>query len=242
MSIKSRLKNLIHELSLETYKKVSPDSFPLRWSVLILPVILSHAGQVLAGSITLEISALIDGRDRLIIQGDTLQWHHFDFAAVGRHSGRNEPTIIRTTLNGTLVMDHVNWIPDWPLPLPDEIRVETFSSVFTGLTPAIPSQDISVTLQVINARSILQLVQLPTANNSFTTILEFDDNVLGGSAQYDGLLTFTTAQPVAEPSTSSLVGLLGLSGVSVLVYRTWQRQRSKKSGSDSNLEGDRIAS
>jgi len=149
--------------------------------------------------------------------------------------------VLFRSLNGTLVMDHVNWIPDWPLPLPDEIRVETFSSVFTGLTPAIPSQDISVTLQVINARSILQLVQLPTANNSLT-ILEFDDNVLGGSAQYDGLLTFTTAQPVAEPSTSSLVGLLGLSGVSVLVYRTWQRQRSKKSGSDSNLEGDRIAS
>lgn len=33
MSIKSRLKNLIHELSLETYKKVSPDSFPAGWDV-----------------------------------------------------------------------------------------------------------------------------------------------------------------------------------------------------------------
>jgi hypothetical protein len=33
MSIKSRLKNLIHELSLQTYKKVSPDSFPAGWDV-----------------------------------------------------------------------------------------------------------------------------------------------------------------------------------------------------------------
>ena len=202
----------------------------LKWSVLTLAVILSYAGQVFAGSITLEISALIDGRDQLIIQGDTLQWHHFDFAAVGRHLGRNEPTIITTTLNGILVMDHVAWIPDWPLPPPDEIRFEAFSSVFTGLTPAIPSQDIPVTLQAIDARSILHLVQLPATSNGFATILEFDDNGPSSSAQYDGLLTFTS-QSVPEPSTLSF---LGLGGVLVLGYRTWQRRWNQKPGSNPN--------
>ena len=56
-------------------------------------VLLVGAGATLRADtvdlpITLEISALIDGRDQLIIQGDTLQWHHFDFAAVGRHLGK----------------------------------------------------------------------------------------------------------------------------------------------------------
>jgi hypothetical protein len=202
-----------------------------RWSVLTLAVILSYAGQVFAGSITLEISALIDGRDQLIIQGDTLQWHHFDFAAVGRHEGRNEPTTITTTLNGVLVMDHVAWIPDWPLPPPDEIRLfGAFSSVFTGLTPAIPSQDIPVTLQVLDARSILHLVQLPAASNGFATVLEFDDNGPSGSAQYDGSLTFTS-QSVPEPSALSF---LGVGGVLVLSYRTRQRRRNPKPESNPN--------
>ena len=53
-----------------------------------------------SGTVTLDVSAYIDGRDDLIIQGNTLQWNHFDFAAPGRLDGVNDPTIITTTLNG----------------------------------------------------------------------------------------------------------------------------------------------
>ncbi len=80
-----------------------------------------------------RFEALIDGRSQLIIDGTTLQWAHFDFAAPGRHEGANEPTIITAVQNSDVILDKVEWIPDWPLPPPDEIRFEAVSSIFTGL-------------------------------------------------------------------------------------------------------------
>ena len=180
------------------------------------------SGSALASTTTLEISALIDGRDQLIIQGNTLQWHHFDYAAVGRINGLNESTVITTTLDGFPVIDHAAWIPDWSAPPPNEIRFETFSSVFMGLTPAITSDDTFVTLKAVSARWNLHLVQLPTSNNAFTTILEFNDNIPGGPAQYDALLTFQT--PVPEPSTTTL---LTAGGVFLLGRELRRRLRAK---------------
>jgi hypothetical protein len=145
-----------------------------------------------AGIVTLDVSAYIDGRDQLIIQGNTLQWDHFDFAAPGRLDGVNEPTIITTTLNGVTQMNGVDWIPIWPLPPPDPIRFPTLSSVFTGLTPSIPDTT-DVTLKVINARDSMTIAQLPTASNNFTTLLEFNDDPSAGAAWYEGLLTFDSA-------------------------------------------------
>jgi hypothetical protein len=148
--------------------------------------------------ITLDVTALVDGRDQLIIRGNTLQWHHLQFAAVGRHEGRNEPTTISTTLNGNPVLTGFEWTPDWSVEPPDQVRFEDFSSIFEGLSPAIPvGQDLDVTLEVIDGRSIVDVVQLPTADNDFTTILEINDNGPGGSAFYQAQLTFSFAGGVA---------------------------------------------
>jgi hypothetical protein len=127
-------------------------------------------------------------------------------------------------------LDHVEWIPEWPLPPPDEIRFEAFSSVFTDLLPAIPALDMEVTLEVLEARSVLQLVQLPSALNDFTMILEFDDNGPVSSANYQARLTFSfesppppPVQPVPVPEPSGFllfaVGVTGLIG-----FRTWRRR------------------
>ena len=56
-------------------------------SALILAIFGAAAAEARAEIITLEVQALIDGIDQLIIQGNTLQWHHLDFAAVGRWGG-----------------------------------------------------------------------------------------------------------------------------------------------------------
>ena len=48
-------------------------------------------------TLTIEIQAHIDGEDILIIDDNTLRWHHLTFAAVGRHEGGNQPTTISTT-------------------------------------------------------------------------------------------------------------------------------------------------
>jgi len=42
----------------------------------------------------LNVRAFIDGRSRLIVQGDTVRWHHLDSAAPGRHGGADEPTYL----------------------------------------------------------------------------------------------------------------------------------------------------
>ncbi len=167
-----------------------------------------------AGTIALDIKALIDGRDDLIIQGDDLQWHHLDFAAVGRWEGFNVPTLVSTTVDGNPIMSDYAWTPDWPLPPPDEIRFEAYSSVFTGLDPGIPSQVTSVSVQVQqNVRTLVDIVQYPSAANAYTTIVEFNDDPFPGPAAAWATITFTTAS-VPEPSPVFLLGsgILGLAG------------------------------
>ena len=133
-------------------------------------------------------------------------------------------------------MDGFEWTPDWSLPVPDEIRFEEYSSVLTGLDPVIPSQDMTVSLVAIDARSVMQIVQNPTADNAFTTIIEFDDNAAISDAWYRGVLIFSppgtsgtvisemyipplpagASSAIPEPAT---LGLLGLGGLLLLGYR-----------------------
>jgi hypothetical protein len=187
--------------------RLSSEPFTFRSSIIALNNGVNGPDIFQAQESTLNVRALIDGRDQLIIRSNTLEWHHFDFAAVGRHEGRNEPTILTTTSNGVTVMDHYNWIPDWPEPPPAEIRYEAFSSVFTNLNPPAPASAEPVTLEIIQARSSLSIVQQPSAANDFTTLLQFDDNNGGGSDWYEGRLTFSgfTSPPIA--GDNNLIGV-----------------------------------
>jgi PEP-CTERM motif len=167
-----------------------------------------------ASKIVLDIKALIDGRDDLIIQGNDLQWHHFDFAAVGRWEGFNVPTLISTTVDGIPITSDFAWTPDWPLPPPNEIRFEAYSSVFTGLDPGIPSQVTSVSVEVEqDVRTLIDIVQYPSAANAYTTIVEFNDDPFPGPAAAWGRIAFSTGS-VPEPSSLFLLGfgILGLAG------------------------------
>ena len=149
-------------------------------------------------TITLDITAYIDGRDQLIIQGNTLQWHHFDFQAVGRGGGVNLPTTISTTLNGAPVLTNYNWIPDWPYPPPNELYfVNAFSSIFSDLSPNLPDSSMTVTLTPIQARDSVSIVQSPSASNNQTLIVEFNDDPSPGAAYYEVLLTITTSSSLA---------------------------------------------
>ncbi len=133
----------------------------------------------------------------------------------GRHDGLNEPTVITTTLNGNVVLDHFNWIPTWPELPPAEIRYEAFSSTFNTLTPAMPQVPMFVSLDSIQARGFLTITQYPSAANNFTTILEFNDNSWTSHDIYSARVIFSD---VPEPSVGMLVmaaellGLVGLFG------------------------------
>ena len=163
------------------------------------------AGFAQQQTITLDITAYIDGRDQLIIQSETLQWHHFDYAAVGRWGGGNLPTTISTTLNGAPVLTDYNWIPDWPFPPPNEIRFPAYSSIFSNLNPNLPDSSMTVTLTPIEARDSVSIVQSPSASNDQTLIVEFNDDPTPFPAYYEVLLTIKTSATDVTPPVVSLV-------------------------------------
>ncbi len=156
---------------------------------------------------TVNIKAMIDGRDWLTISGNSLKWQHLlPFAAVGRHWGSNEPTIITTTLNGVTQMDNVSWFPDWPEAPPVEIRYAASSSVFTGLFPDIPTTGMvikNVTLIPIDSRWDITLKEF----TEDSVIIEFNDNPPASHYWYEAQIII---EMVPEPTTMLLFGLGGL--------------------------------
>lgn len=136
---------------------------------------------------TIEIQAQIDGRDRLILKGNTAQWHHLDFAAVGRENGGNAPTLIGGMIRDTDTA--IFWLPTWPAPPPAEIRFEARSSVLQGLQPPLPADEARWQVKKVFGRGHVTIVEQPTHANSYALTVEFDDNRFGGSAFYGIVLS-----------------------------------------------------
>lgn len=156
--------------------------------------------------LNMDVQAHIDGRDQLIIRDDTLQWHHFDFAAVGRHVGANSPTIINAISGAGL-----EWIPEWPLPPPDEIRFEAFSSVLAGMINPLPTDDAFWQIDKLFGRGSVSIVEQPTSTNGFALVVEFNDNPQGGSTFY-GIQLSRSPVEAPEPGTLALlsIGFIGI--------------------------------
>jgi hypothetical protein len=126
----------------------------------------------------LRIEVLVDGRSNLIVQGTTVQWQHYQFAAPGRLDFVMEPT----TLNGT------PWFPIWP----DEPTIENrdcngcMSSIgqLAAGVPGVPSVPSTTTLTEVQVRRPQQILQEPTAANDYTLIVEITDVGEIGGAPY----------------------------------------------------------
>jgi len=161
-----------------------------------------------AGVMALTIRAMIDGRDQLVLRGGTAQWHHLDYAAVGRHDGLDEPTYFTLDLNGYRLMNAFAWTPAWSTAAPDEIRREEWSSVFGGLAVSLPREEQTLALSNVTARSSTSIIQAPTAENQYTTIIEFDDNAPGGHDWYEITLTYSFASvPAPSAALTLAIGL-----------------------------------
>jgi hypothetical protein len=132
--------------------------------------------------VTVTVRALIDGRSQLRLKGFTARWQHFDWSAPGVHGGQYEPTYI----------DGVAWHPNWDnSDIDPEVRIpKSMSDAFDGLNPPIPAAPMTVTLQKIRCRENASIVQEPTADNDFTTVVEFNDDATPGSTWYEVKVTF----------------------------------------------------
>jgi dipeptidyl aminopeptidase/acylaminoacyl peptidase len=141
----------------------------------------------------LEVSAFIDGRSQMVVRDGSIYWHHFDYAAPGRHAdgpGGNVPT----TFNGNA------WYPIWPGDPPDhdpadpidnEVRCGDCTTLDKYLTaPPLAAKEQVVALNAVDARGEVTIVQQPSAENDFTLIVEFDDNLPIGPAWYSIVLAY----------------------------------------------------
>jgi len=152
----------------------------------------------------LKVRALIDGRSRLVIQGDSVHWQHLDFAAPGRwqdpdtQRAYDEPTY----LNG------IAWFPVWPDQPDRENRDCGCDSSATSGMPPLARQSQPVTLGIEQARGQVTVVQQPEAANNFTLTIEFDDNPQGGAEWYEVTLLYAVSDapggiPVAHGQTAT---------------------------------------
>ena len=182
---------------------------PGRWktsrpfTLLILVVLFALATYAKAATIVVTVTALIDGRDQLILQNNTMQWHHFDYAAVGRHEGRNEPTTISLTVDGVAKMSLLEWIPMWSAPPPNELNgLNIYSSVFNQLLPGTPQEASTTSLSILEGSQSVSFIQRPLAINNYTSIIEFNDNAPLGSQFYTVQVVYRT---VPEPSVAAII-------------------------------------
>ena len=191
----------------------------LVFAILILSTTLTPS--VFGASITMEFAALIDGRSQLVVQGNTLQWNNLTYTVPGLHGVEppGEPTIIYTWSNGTPVLVNEEWYPSWPSGTSGDVD----STVFAGLTPALPAQDLTALLIGSVGRESLSILEQPSAGNGYKLILDFDDNSTGGSAWYKATVKINYDDAaVPEPGTSMLilVGLVLVAGKAVLRRRS----------------------
>jgi hypothetical protein len=116
----------------------------------------------------LNVKAYIDGRSHLLIQDRNVWWHHYDFAAPGQY-GETKPTII----------NYLMWYPNWPVE--DTWFCDCDSSIYSALPPSLPTHGSAIDLTPILVRGEVSIIQQPSLDNSYTAIVEFNDNApIGG--------------------------------------------------------------
>jgi Leucine-rich repeat (LRR) protein len=136
------------------------------------------------------IKAYIDSQSLLVIQSDSVQWHHLNGAAPGRHGGVNLPTYICGE----------EWFPVWPdIPDPDN-RQECYSSVYNNPSFSLPEFPQNVILTIIEAEGNVTILEQPSANNNYSLILFFDDGEPPGPYWYEISITWNILEAPEAPT------------------------------------------
>ena len=162
----------------------------------------------------LVVEAYIDGQSRLILNGNTAQWHHLRFDAPGLWFA-NEPT----------VLNDQPWFPVWPATT---FSCDCFSLPLSSVTtPLSTSEPTLVSLKLVSGRGTASVIQQPSSSNNYTAIVEFDDREPGGAAWYKVELTYGPAtyelKPVQPPTPTFICP------TEICLY-TWGETASAASG------------
>lgn len=167
---------------------------------IFLSAVLIVASSIASAS-TITASAYIDGISSLIIQGDTIHWHHSDWAVPGRWDGNDFPT----TING------FDWTPTWPSEGRNDF-CNCDSSSITGLFSTLPASAITVTLNSLNSPGLVTILAQPNLLNGYSLVVQFDDYYRGGASWYNIELSYPAVPiPAGVWLFSSALFLLGIS-------------------------------
>jgi len=181
--------------------------------LLALPAVAAASPQ----SHGIHVRAWIDGRSQLVLDDTAAWWQHFDFAAPGRlncHLGAEvQPTMV----------DGDAWFPTWA-DRPDCENRDCggcSSSVFFGLHQPIPNHELFPHLNVMQARGICTMVELPVAENGYRVVVEFNDNDWPGADWYEfelaiadcGVMRYCTSTPnsTGSPAYIQMTGSMTFS-------------------------------
>jgi hypothetical protein len=141
----------------------------------------SDTASILKPTKIISIEALIDGRSWLVLQKNTAQWYHLDFAAPGRHEFVDVPTLI----NGE------EWFPVWPdVPDAENRDCQCYSNIFKGFKPSLHRNKPPVEITVLQGRGTVSILEYPSKENNNALVIEFDDNPYGGPATYQIEIVF----------------------------------------------------
>lgn len=191
-----------------------------------------------SATIIIDVTAYIDESTVFVFKDDTIQWQHYDHAAVGRHNGLNEPTIISITEDENVIWDNYVWYPEWPEPVPAEIRYPANSSVLItpiDLNPYFPSY---AEIEIIDSRYETTIVKQPVPHDEAVRI--YFNDPLPGPAWYHSIITIEKGHwvkfditpetyppipdtPASVPEPSIVV--LFIMGFSVLLLAFYQKKR-----------------
>ncbi len=134
----------------------------------------------------IHVQAHIDGRSRLCIRGKTVQWLHLEYDPPGGHGPNPGPT----TINGK------RWYPVW-VDVPFGNR-QCLSDLHECLDAPLPAATVKASVAFVG-RGKVSVVQQPAAANQYTLIVEFDDSVAAGAADYSADISFPPPGASAPP-------------------------------------------
>jgi hypothetical protein len=141
----------------------------------------------------LNIRSEIDGRSSMVV-GTYYAWYeHHDYAAPGLHAYFGQGEAASQPARPTYVQGS-EWYPTWPED-GENRDCGCESSVFESQAPhgvLVPYADAEISLEVLEGRGEVHIVEYPTADNNYELTLEWDDNPQGGPAWYEVEITFLT--------------------------------------------------
>lgn len=136
------------------------------------------------------VQAQIDGWSRLVITPTSARWWHLEWAFPGTHNGCGCATYF-TVWNNGVTRPTIEWYP-W-----NTEYLHTFS-------PPLPQPNGNVSVIQVVARTPVYIIQQPSPENGYETVVEFND-YFNSDAWYHVVLDYADCTFVSEPPQSATV-------------------------------------